>query len=123
MSGRGYPRADRSEWHGQANYAEAGGVMVMMPPERFLASVRPLVMDDLSRENVDDLAGHIISGGVLDPLVIFDDGKEDGRHRAHAAIGLGIAAVPVLLFGAQIGRFADLAPVPDDPDQEGSPGP
>lgn len=114
MSGRDYPRADRSEWHGQANYAEVGGVMVMMPPERFLASVRPLVMDDLSRENVDDLAGHIISGGVLDPLVIFDDGKEDGRHRAHAAIGLGIAEVPVLLFGAQIGRFAELERVPEE---------
>jgi ParB-like chromosome segregation protein Spo0J len=48
--------------------------------------------------NIDDLKQHILSGRRLDPLAIYADGKEDGRHRAHAALELGIKRVPVLDF-------------------------
>lgn len=45
----------------------------------------------------DDLKRHIQSGKKLDPLSIYHNGKEDGRHRAHAAKELGIKSVPVLI--------------------------
>ena len=109
-----YPRADRSEWYGQANYVSAGGVMVAMPPQVFLDSVKPLRIDEDSEENIAILAEHMTDGRTLDPLVIFDDGKEDGRHRAYAAISLGIEAVPVILFGRQIERFAEFPRVEED---------
>lgn len=102
-----YPRAPRSEWYGEANFRDNGGEIVAMDPARYIASVRPLVMDEESEENIEILAQHMQRGATLDPLVIFNGGREDGRHRAHAAIILGIAEVPVILFGDQIARFAD----------------
>lgn len=100
-TGPDYPLAPRSEWYGEANYEEAGGKLVYMKPADYLAAVRPLTMDDESRENVDLLKAHIESGKTLDPLKIFDGGKEDGRHRAYAAMELGIPSVPVIVFGNQ----------------------
>jgi len=47
---------------------------------------------------------------MMDPLAIFEGGKEDGRHRARAAINLGIEQVPVILFGEQVERFEQSAP-------------
>ena len=72
--------------------------MVHMAPHEYIKSVRPLSMDDESRENIEHLKNHIRSGGKLDPLTIHADGKEDGRHRAHAAHELGIKKVPVIDF-------------------------
>lgn len=109
-----YPVADRSEWYGEANYETNGGIIVMMDPSLYLSSVRPLRMDEESLEGIQILACHILEGQTLDPLVIYPDGKEDGRHRAHAAVRLGIEEVPVILFGPQIERFADLV-VEDGP--------
>lgn len=97
--GRQYPMASREEWYGNMNYADHGGKIVMMSPEDYLARVRPLEIDDASRDNIDDLKNHIESGRTLDPLAIYHDGKEDGRHRAYAAKELGIAKVPVIVFG------------------------
>lgn len=93
-----YPIAPRDEWYGNLNYANDGGRMVMMTPDEYLSKVRPLVIDEISRENIDDLKDHIMSGHTLDPLVIYSDGKEDGRHRANAAKELGIEQVPVIVF-------------------------
>lgn len=93
-----YPLASRDEWYANCNYKDGGGRMVQMSPDAFLAAVRPLKMDDTSRENIDDLKQHIQGGGTLDPLTIYADGKEDGRHRAYAAKELGIKSVPVLDF-------------------------
>lgn len=97
--GRLYPVAPRGEWYGNGTYADHGGRIVMMAPDDYLARVRPLDIDDASRDNIDDLKNHIEGGRTLDPLVIYPDGKEDGRHRAHAAKELGIAEVPVIVFG------------------------
>jgi len=95
----GYPLADRgTEWYSDADYEARGARLVWMTPDEYLRQVRPLAIDDVSRDNIDDLKQHIRDGRRLDPLAIYADGKEDGRHRAHAAKELGIQKVPVLDF-------------------------
>jgi hypothetical protein len=69
-----------------------------MTPEEYISSVRPLELDETSKDNIEDLKNHILSGKTLDPLAIYSDGKEDGRHRAYAAKELGIKSVPVIKF-------------------------
>lgn len=91
-----YPMAPRDEWHGEGTYKENGGRLVQMSPDEYLSQVRPLKMDDESRENIDILKKHILDGKTLDPLLINKNGKEDGRHRAVAAKELGIKTVPVI---------------------------
>ena len=106
-----YPLADRGDWYGDADYEARDGHMVSMSPDEYLKRVRPLDPDDpIARENIDDLKSHIQSGRTLDPLAIYADGKEDGRHRAYAAKELGIQRVPVILFGKQ----AEEVPTPKD---------
>lgn len=95
-----YPIAPRSEWYGEGTYKESGGRLVSMSPDEYLSLVRPLQMDELTRENIDLLKDHIQSGKTLDPLLIRENGKEDGRHRAYAAKELGIEAVPVIVYGS-----------------------
>lgn len=109
-----YPLAPRGEWYGDADFAARGGKVVMMNPQEYIDSVRPLTRDDETLENVEDLRNHIEEGRQLDPLTIYETGQEDGRHRALAAIDLGIDQVPVLLFGEQIERFSDAQPFADD---------
>jgi hypothetical protein len=60
--------ADRSEWYGDANYQRTGGQIVHMSPDEYLSKVRPLDIDEASRDNIDDLKNHIMSGRKLDPL-------------------------------------------------------
>ena len=72
--------------------------MILMSPDDFLSSVRPLQLDDVAIDNINDLKTHIEQGKTLDPLVIYANGKEDGRHRAYAAKNLGITKVPVIIF-------------------------
>lgn len=106
---REYPIAPRGEWYGEANYEETGGRMVYMTPDEYLSSVKVLDIDESSRDNIDDLKSHIEAGRTLDPLKIFDGGKEDGRHRAIAAKELGISRVPVVVFGDQVEKFSGLS--------------
>jgi hypothetical protein len=106
---REYPIAPRDEWYGEGAFSRSGGRMVYVTPDEYLAAVRPLTMDDESRENIDLLKEHIESGKTLDPLLIRASGKEDGRHRAHAAKELGIGRVPVIVYGDQ---FSDKPTVP-----------
>jgi len=94
-----YPLATRDEWYGEGTYHEDGGKLVSMSPKEYLDVVKPLKMDDESRENIDILKEHIQSGKTLDPLLIRANGKEDGRHRAYAAMELGIKEVPVIAYG------------------------
>lgn len=95
-----YPLADRDldGWYSDGDYEARGGEMVWMDPEEYLGSVRPLEMDEITQENIADLKDHITGGNPLDPLKIYQDGSEDGRHRAHAAKQLGIKSVPVIRF-------------------------
>lgn len=86
-----YPLAPPGE-----RYEETNKPVTMMSPDEFLEQVRPLEIDEASRDNIEDLKRHIREGKQLDPLHIRADGKEDGRHRAVAAKELGIAEVPVI---------------------------
>lgn len=95
---RRYPMAATEEWYGNLDYKARGGRLIWMTPDEYIAQVRPLDVDEISRDNIDDLKRHIASGRTLDPLAIYADGKEDGRHRAYAAKELGITRVPVLDF-------------------------
>lgn len=96
-----YPLASRASWYGEGTYMQDGGRLVSVSPAQYLAAVRPLTIDDESRENIDLLKEHIRTGGTLDPLLIRANGVEDGRHRAHAALELGIGQVPVIAYGQQ----------------------
>jgi len=78
-------------------YEEFGGELTYMTPDEYLSRVRPLELDETSLENIASLKSHVESGGKLDPLHIYKDGKEDGRHRAYMAKELGIEKIPVAL--------------------------
>lgn len=93
-----YPLAPRSAWWGDADYVARGGRLVRMSPTAYLRAVRPLRLDEASEDNVSSLVDHVRRGGVLDPLTIYADGREDGRHRAVMAIRLGMKSVPVIVF-------------------------
>jgi hypothetical protein len=83
-------------------YEEFTGDLTYMTPDEYIGRVRPLTLDDVAQENIDDLKNHIQSGRKLDPLHIYADGKEDGRHRAYAAKQLGINKVPVALHDSNV---------------------
>jgi hypothetical protein len=93
-----YPMEDKGKWWANEDFAQRGGRIVTMSPDEFLSQVRPLEVDDASRDNIDDLKNMMQSGRKLDPLAIYADGKEDGRHRATAAKELGMDTIPVLDF-------------------------
>ncbi len=95
---KAYPVAPKGEWYGDANYEITGGRMTEMTPDAFLARARPMEVDDVARDNIDDLKQHMQSGRTLDPLAFYKNGQEDGRHRAIAAKELGIKKVPVLVW-------------------------
>jgi len=96
-----YPLDDFDNWWGDRTYKEQGADMFEMSPDEYLSQVKPLKMDEETLENVDDLVDHMESGRKLDPLVIYADGKEDGRHRALAAKKLGFDTVPVIDYRAK----------------------
>ena len=72
LAGNKYPMAPRDRWHGEGTYKEAGGSIVNMTPDEFLANAQPVKIDELTRENVEDLKQHIRDGGELDPLTLYD---------------------------------------------------
>jgi GNAT superfamily N-acetyltransferase len=78
-------------------YEEFGGELTYMTPDEYLSRVRPLTLDEESLDNIAALKKHVQSGGQLDPLHIYQSGKEDGRHRAYMAKELGIERIPVAL--------------------------
>lgn len=102
--GVSYPTAPKGNWYGDADYRERGGRIVSMSPDEFLDSATPLKIDDVARDNIDELKRHIRDGGELDPLALYGDKtsvrNSDGRHRAIAARELGMSEVPVLDFRA-----------------------
>lgn len=93
-----YPMAPRDEWYSDADYQRTGGELVTMTPDQYFARVRPLALDEVAQDNIDDLKSMILRGRRLDPLKIYAGGKEDGRHRAHAARQLGVREVPVVVW-------------------------
>jgi GNAT superfamily N-acetyltransferase len=98
-------------------YEEFGGQLTYMTPDEYLSRVRPLELDDVSLENIASLKSHVQSGGKLDPLHIYKDGKEDGRHRAYMAKELGIKKIPVALHTEEnnLGKNIAVNPMYQDP--------
>lgn len=106
-----YPLAPKSEWWGDADYEKVGAQLIEMTPDEFLEKAKPLKMDEDTRENVEDLKEHILSGKTLDPLVIYREDKtdvkaSDGRHRAVAAKELGYETVPVIYYPIRDAKFS-----------------
>jgi hypothetical protein len=95
-----FPMEQKGKWWANEDFEQRGGRIVTMSPDEFLSQVRPLEVDEASRDNIDDLKNMMQSGRKLDPLAIYADGKEDGRHRATAAKELGMDTIPVLDFRA-----------------------
>lgn len=93
-----FPMEQKGKWWANEDFEQRGGRISTMSPDQFLSQVRPLEVDDASRDNIDDLKNMMQSGRKLDPLAIYADGKEDGRHRAIAAKELGITSIPVIDF-------------------------
>lgn len=91
-----YPLAPAGE-----RYEETAHKIKEMSPIEFLRSVKKLEIDESSRDNIEYLKEHMLKGGKLDPLIIRANGKEDGRHRAVAAMELGIKKVPVVDYRAK----------------------
>ena len=95
-----FPMEQKGKWWANEDFEQRGGRISTMSPDQFLSQVRPLEVDDASRDNIDDLKNMMQSGRKLDPLAIYADGKEDGRHRAIAAKELGMDTIPVIDFRA-----------------------
>jgi len=100
-AGKAYPMAPRGEWYGEADYKKRGGRLEGMTPAQFLEQAAPLEIDEVARENIDELKEHMRAGRKLDPLVLYPGERvrdSDGRHRAVAAMELGFDAVPVINY-------------------------
>ena len=98
-----YPLESRDRWYADADYKARGASLVEMTPDEFLSRTKLLEIDELTRENIDELKEKMERGEPLDPLTIYkndltDVRASDGRHRAIAAKELGIEIVPVLDF-------------------------
>ena len=99
--GREYPIAPRGEWYADADYEARGGTLTEVTPDEFLAQAAPLEVDEVARDNIDDLKRHMEEGRTLDPVTLYGAAEEgtrasDGRHRAIAAKELGMKTIPML---------------------------
>jgi hypothetical protein len=95
---KAYPMRPHSDWREHKDYNHNGGKVVHMTPEEFLKKSHPLNMDDDDHELIHHFKKHMEDGKQLDPLALYPDGHQDGRHRAHAAKKLGIKKVPVIVW-------------------------
>lgn len=96
-----YPIEEKGKWYGEEDYIIRGGKLVEMTPDEFLSKAKPLEIDKIARENIDNLKQHIKSNRKLDPLTLYsldksDVRNSDGRHRAIASKELGIKRIPVI---------------------------
>ncbi len=106
-----YPLSDPPQY-GDTDYKVRNGKIVSMNPKIYLGLVPKLdISDEESLENIDDLANMMNQGKDLDPPTLYLDGTQvvnhDGRHRAYAAIKLGMDKVPVLLLDINNNRISN----------------
>jgi len=97
-----YPVALPPEY-GDSDYEARGGKIFMMSPEKFLKLSPALnVEDEDSKDNIEDLKNMMEKGVKIDPPTLYLNNNKvvdhDGRHRAYAAIELGIDKMPVLVI-------------------------
>ena len=115
--GREYPIAPRGEWYADADYEARGGTLTEVTPDEFLAQAAPLEVDEVARENIDDLKRHMEEGRTLDPVTLYGAAEEgtrasDGRHRAIAAKELGMKTIPMLDLRGPAAPAAELTAEP-----------
>lgn len=67
-----------------------------MKPEAFLEAARKLTVGEGDRDIINKFKEDIESQEPMGPLKLYEDGTEDGRHRATAAEELGLDSVPVI---------------------------
>lgn len=96
-----YPISD-PPMYGDSDYEKRGGKIIKITPKTYLSLVPILKMDEDSIENIEHIKSHIKSNKEIDPPTLYVDGNaiinHDGRHRAHAAMQLGIKKIPVLII-------------------------
>jgi hypothetical protein len=93
-----YPLQNPKDWKKHQEYKQTGGKIVHMSPQAFLEKTQTVEMTDKSKKAIKHFKKKIKNGKFLGPLAIFPAGGQDGRHRAHAAIELGIKSVPVIVW-------------------------
>jgi len=83
-------------------YKEQGGIVTETTPAKWLAAALRLEIDPGSQNKIDALKMKIKAGTPLDPPTLFlKNGrvvKHSGRHRAAAALQLGIETIPIILI-------------------------
>lgn len=79
-----YPLAEKTEDH-----------LTYMSPDEFLEQTRPLKDTEENKRTIETFEKGMKQGHKLDPLALYPDNQENGRHRATAAKRLGIKKVPV----------------------------
>ena len=79
-----YPLAEKTEDH-----------LTYMSPDEFLEQTRPLKDTEENKRTINTFEKGMKQGHKLDPLALYPDNQENGRHRATAAKRLGIKKVPV----------------------------
>ena len=112
-----YPLEDKGKWYGEEDYVNKGGELKNVSPDEFLKNSKPLEIDAVARENIEDLKQHIKEGRKLDPLTLYEVDKtnvksSDGRHRAIAAKELGIKEIPVIDYSGKL----ETSPLPEKVD-------
>lgn len=84
----------------EAQYAmeekEHAGKMVEWKPEKFLKRARKLTMGKHDKKVIKRFKKAMKKGAHFNPLRLYRDNEQDGRHRAVAAEELGIKKVPVI---------------------------
>jgi len=93
-----YKMRSHKDWSEHKGFAKTGGKLSKMRPDEFLKKSKPLNMDDDDKKIIHGFRKKMESGHKLDPLALYADGGQDGRHRAHAAKQLGIKEVPVITW-------------------------
>jgi hypothetical protein len=78
-----------------------------MSPQEFLNETDPLHIGKGDRKVIDTFKHDIRGGHHLGPLKIYNNGGQDGRHRANAAKELGIKSVPVIDYRKAAGGSVD----------------
>jgi len=97
-----YPLQD-PPMYGDSDYKNRGGKIFQVSPMEYLSLVNKLdISDEETQENINDLSDMMEKGQKIDPPTLYVYGDQvidhDGRHRAYAAIKLGINKMPVLVI-------------------------
>ena len=113
------------------NGEKHGGRVCEMSPAEYLKRCAYQVFDDATIEstlaaidesNVKKYAEQMKSGTKFDmPYLNFMSGQQEGRHRAAAAMQLGINKIPVLVVGERFAKY-DGGPGSGNFNHEGRPG-